>query len=186
MPSGNPAPRVWPAGDARAQSSGATSGETPVHGMRRSAHLPQGPGRRRDASVRRLRRARPRGRSRDDRHGVRPGMPLDPYLQLLDTSGNVLAEDDDGGTQKCLQSRSVQSRFTHRRRTSTRSERPATRSLPTTRWTTTPKTRSVMRRGDGASRRDTRRSRNQHASGRHDGQVRRARVGRAPVVMPNE
>jgi hypothetical protein len=43
---------------------------------------------------------------------VRPGTPLDPYLQLLDTSGNVLAEDDDGGTQKCVPSRSVQLRFT--------------------------------------------------------------------------
>jgi hypothetical protein len=32
----------------------------------------------------------------EDRHGLRPGTPLDPYLQLFDTSGNVLAEDDDG------------------------------------------------------------------------------------------
>jgi hypothetical protein len=43
---------------------------------------------------------------------VRPGTPLDPYLQLLDMSGNLLAEDDDGGTEKCVPSRSVQLRFT--------------------------------------------------------------------------
>ena len=48
---------------------------------RRQRARPQGHARRRDASVRRLRRAHPRGRGRDDRHRVRPGTPLDPHLR---------------------------------------------------------------------------------------------------------